>query len=677
MKIYPSDKVRNVAVVAHQGAGKTSLTEAMLYATGAINRLGKVDDGNTVADYFPEEIKRKLTVNTSLVACEWKDHKINLLDVPGFTDFFGEVESALRVADSLLMVVDAVAGAEVSTELIWELADEKGIPIIAYINKMDRENADFYKSMESMQEKLSRHIFPLHLPIGKEASFNGFVDLLDKKAYKYDNGKATEIDIPADMVADVEKYREAMVEVAAEGEDELIMKYLDGEELTLDEIRRGLTLAVASGKGVPILCGSALKNIGADKLLGALIHNTPSPLYKLNEAGLDKKAPGALVFKTMADPFVGKLNFFKVYQGVLKGDSTLYNPNKEVEEKVSQLYTMQGKNQLPVGEVALGDIGVVAKLAQTATGDTLTTKDSGLLFDGIDFSEPTFKVAIAPKSKGDEDKLGNAITRLLEEDPTLRYEKNVETHQTTLTGLGEAHINIVIERLQRKFGVEVMVEDLKIPYRETIRGSVTGIEGKHKKQSGGHGQYGHVIIDMEPCYDQDFIFEEKIFGGSVPKQYIPAVEKGIRESMVEGILAGYPVTNIKVTLTDGSYHDVDSSEMAFKIAANLAFRKACEQAKPVLLEPVMDVEIRVPDQFMGDIMGDMNSRGGRIMGMEKEGKLQLIKAQAPLSEMSRYSIDLKSITQGRGKFTMQFNRYDEVPAQNATKIIAAAKASQE
>ncbi len=676
MKVYPSDKVRNVAIVAHQGAGKTSLTEAMIYATGATSRLGKVDDGNTVADYFPEEIKRKLTVNATLVACEWKDHKINLLDVPGFTDFFGEVEGALRVADSLLMVLDAVAGVEVSTELIWELADTKELPIIAYINKMDRENADYYKAIASMKEKLSRHVIPLHIPIGKEASFKGFVDLLDEVAYQYENGKAKEIAIPADMADDVAALREELVEAAAEGDDELIMKYLDGEALTLDEIRHGLTLAVASAKVVPVLCGSALKNIGADKLLSALIHNTPSPLYQLSEPGLNKKPVAALVYKTMADPFVGKLSFFKVYQGTMKGDTVLYNANKELEEKISQITTAQGKNQLPVPEVALGDIGIVAKLTQAATGDTLTTKDSGVLLEGVEFSEPTYKVAITPKSKGDEDKLGNAMTRLLEEDPTLRYEKNVETHQTTLTGLGEAHINIVIERLQRKFGVEVLTTDLRIPYRETIRGTAVDVEGKHKKQSGGHGQYGHVVITMEPC-EEDFVFEEKIFGGSVPKQYIPAVEKGIRESMVEGILAGYPVSNIKVTLTFGSYHDVDSSEMAFKIAANLAFKKACEQAKPILLEPVMDVEILVPDQFMGDIMGDMNSRGGRIMGMEKQGKLQLIKAQAPLSEMSRYSIDLKSITQGRGKFTMRFSRYDEVPAQNAAKIIAAAKAEKE
>ncbi len=676
MKVYPSQKIRNVAIVAHQGAGKTSLTEGLIFNTGVINRLGKVDEGNTVADYHPEEIKRNITVNTSLVACEWQDHKINILDTPGFTDFFGEVEGSVRVADSLVMVMDAVAGVEVSTELIWDLADEKQVPIIVFINKMDRENADFYKVLDSLPKMLSRHTVAVQLPIGQEAAFSGVVDLITRKAYKYDNGKAVEIAIPENMADDVEHYREVLIEVAAEGEDDITIKYLDGEELTDEEIVTGLKAGIAGGKVVPVLCGSALKNIGVSTLADFLNKYAPSPLNKLDEA-LAKKPTALFVFKTLADAFVGKISLFKVYQGTLKGDTVLFNPNKEIDEKLGQLSTLQGKTSVQVSEINLGDIGIVAKLTQTGTNDTLAAKNLDIKFEPIDFSTPTLRVAIAPKSKGDEDKLGNAIARLLEEDPTLRYEKNVETKQTILTGMGETHINIVMERLQRKFGVEVNTIDLRIPYRETIRGTASHVEGKHKKQSGGHGQFGHVFIDMEPCYDRDFVFEEKIFGGSVPKQYIPAVEKGIRESMVEGILAGYTVSNIKVTLTDGSYHDVDSSEMAFKIAANLAFKKACEQAKPILLEPVMDVEILVPDQFMGDIMGDMNSRRGRIMGMEKFGKVQKIKAQAPLAEMVRYSIDLKSITQGRGKFTMTFSRYEEVPGMIADKVIAAAKAEKE
>lgn len=676
MKVYPSAKIRNIGFVSHQGAGKTSLTEALIYNTGVTNRLGKVDEGNTVADYHPEEIKRKSTVNTSLVACEWKDNKINILDIPGFSDFFGEVAGSMRAADSLVMLFDAVAGTEVSTEIIWELADEQHTPIIAFVNKMDRENADFYKAIDSMKEKLTRLAVPTQLPIGKEAGFCGMVDLISLKAYKYTNGKAQEVPIPADMQADVDKYREMMIEAAAEGDDELTMKYLDGEELTQEEILLGMHEGVAEGKIVPVLCGSAINNIGADKLMDMLIDYAPSPL-KTMDAKLAEAAPAALIFKTMADPYVGKISMFKVMQGKIKGDSIMYNANKQIDEKLAQICTMQGKNNIALPEFAFGDIGMVAKLTQTGTGDTLTTKDSGVILEGIAFPEPTLTIAIAPKSKGDEDKLGSAIARLLDEDPTLRYEKNVETAQTLLTGMGEAHLNITIDRLQRKFGVEVTPIPIKVPYRETIKGTATKIEGKHKKQSGGHGQYGHVVIDIAPDYENDFTFEEKIFGGSVPKQYIPAVEKGMRESLTEGILAGFPVSNIKITLIDGSYHDVDSSEMAFKIAANLAFKKACELAKPVLLEPIMDVEVVVPDQYMGDIMSDMNTKRGRIMGMEKAGKRQIIRAQAPLTEMYRYAIDLKSITQGRGKFSMKFAKYEEVPAANADKIIAAAKAEKE
>lgn len=676
MKVYPSDKIRNIGIVAHQGAGKTSLTEALVYSTGATTRLGKVEDGNTVADYHPEELKRKSTVNTSLVACEWRDHKINILDVPGFSDFFGEVVSTLRVADCLVMVVDAVAGVEVSTEIIWELADEQNIPTIGFINKLDRENADFKKAFDSMQATLTRQIVPIQLPIGKEDGFNGIVDLISQKAYKYDNGKATEIPVPDDMKADIEHYREMMIEAAAEGDDEITMKYLDGEELTDDEIILGLKEGVKNAKVVPVVCGCATKNIGADKLFDILVDYAPSPLAKLDAAAASA-APAALVFKTLADPYVGRISMFKVYSGKIKGDTAMFNANKKVEEKIAQISTMQGKTAIALPEVNLGDIATVSKLANTVTGDTLTTKDSGILLDGIDFPEPTLMMAIVPRTKGDEDKLGNAINRLLEEDPTLRYEKNAETKQTVLTGMGEAHLNIVIGRLASKFGVEVDPVDMKVPYRESIRGSAKMVEGKHKKQSGGHGQYGHVKIDIEYDPENEFSFEEKIFGGAVPKQYIPAVEKGMREAMAEGVLAGFPATNIKITLVDGSYHDVDSSEMAFKIAANLAFKKGCEQAKPILLEPIMDVDILVPDQFMGDIMGDMNTKRGRIMGMEQQGKRQLIHAQAPLAEMYRYAIDLKSITQGRGKFTMKFAKYEEVPANIAEKVIAAAKAEKE
>jgi elongation factor G len=676
MKVYPSRNIRNIGLVSHQGAGKTSLAEAFIFNTGAISRLGKVDEGNTVADYTQEEIKRKSTVNTSLISCEWKDNKINLLDTPGFSDFFAEISATLRVADSLVMLIDAVAGAEVSTGIIWDLADEHNIPIVVFINKMDRENADFEKAFASLQGSLSRHAVAVQMPIGRESAFSGVIDLISMKAYEYDNGKPVEIPIPENMLSQAEAAHETMVEIAAEGEDEITMKYLDGETLTQEEILTGLRCGIEAGKIVPVMCGSATKNIGVASLMILLVNFSPDPLvFRGEEAAA--LPPAALLFKTMTDAYVGKISLFKVMQGKIKGDSLLYNANKEIDEKIGQLITMQGKNSFPLPELNCGDIGAVSKLSQTSTGNTLTTKDSGVIIKGIDFPVPNLTFAISPKSKGDEDKLGNAISRILEEEPTLRYEKSAETKQTLLTGLGEAHLNIVIERLQKKFGVGVNVVELKIPYRETIRGTAQKIEGKHKKQSGGHGQYGHVYIDIAPSPDDDFVFEEKIFGGAVPKQYIPAVEKGIRESMVEGILAGFPVCKIKVVLVDGSYHDVDSSEMAFKLAANIAFKKACEQAKPILLEPCANVNILVPDQYMGDIIGDMNTKRGRILGMEKQGKNQLVKAQAPIAELSRYVIDLKSITQGKGKFTMEFSHYEEAPANVAEKIIAKARAAKE
>jgi len=680
MKVYSSADIRNVGIVGHQGCGKTSLTEALAFNTGITTRQGRVEDGNTVADYHPEELKRKSTVNTSLVAMEWRNKKINLLDAPGFADFYAEVVSTMRVADSLVMVIDANGGVEVTTEIVWEAADDQQIPMFGFINKLDRENADFYKALASMQEKAGefaqvRQVVPIQLPIGKEAGFNGVVDLITLKAYKYDNGKVSEIPIPGDMQTDVDSYREKLIEVAAEGEDDILEKYFEEMTLTDEELVRGLKSGIKKAKVVPVLAGAAVKSVGTDKLFDALVDYAPSPVDVLDVAAANA-APAALVFKTLADQFVGRISMFKVLSGSMKGDCTLYNANKGVDEKVAQLSTLQGKNALPLAEFPLGDIGTVAKLSATVTGDTLTTKDSEIVLDGIDFPEPCLSIAIVPNTKADEDKLGNAINRLLEEDPCLRFEKNAETRQTLITGVGEAHLNIVIDRL-KKFNVEVSTTDVKVPYREAIRGSAKDVEGKHKKQSGGHGQYGHVKINIEPDYENEFTFEEQIFGGSVPKQYIPAVEKGMRESLAEGILAGFPVSNIKITLIDGSYHDVDSSEMAFKIAANLAFKKGCELAKPILLEPVMDVEILVPDQYMGDIMGDMNTRRGRINGMEKDGKRQLIHAQCPLSEMHRYSIDLRSITQGRGKFTMSFSKYEEVPANLAEKVIAAAKAEKE
>jgi len=674
MKVYPTPKIRNIAFIAHGGSGKTTLAEAMLYNTGATTRLGKVDDGNTVSDFLPEEIKRKISISTSLVPCEYRDHKINILDTPGFADFLGEVRAAVKVADNALVVVSAVAGVEVQTEMFWEEAQD--LPKVVFVNRMDRENANFYKTLDDLRDKFSGTIVPLQLPIGAEASFKGVVDLLKMKALIFEpgSGKYKEEEVPADMMADVESFKEQLIEAAAEGNDELLVKYLEGEELTDEEIRSGIADAASKGAVVFVFCGSAVNNIGVLPVMDFIVDCMAAPNTKAGK-DLSTEPLAALVFKTIADPYIGRLNFFKVVQGEVKADSVVYNATKEREEKLGQILVMRGKEQQAVPEAKNGDIVAVAKLAVTTTGDTLTVKSNPVKLEGIVFPEPTLGTAIEPKAKGDEDKLSNSLQRLMEEDPTIRLEKNTETKQTILHTMGESHTDIIVERLQRKFGVEVKTAEMRIPYRETIRAQVQ-VEGKHKKQSGGHGQYGHVWLRMEPS-EEEFEFSEEIFGGVVPKQYVPAVEKGIREAMVEGVVAGYPVTNIKAVLYDGSYHSVDSSEMAFKLAAILAFRKGMEQAKPVLLEPIYNVEVEIPEQFMGDIIGDLNSKRGRVLGMEPRGKNQIVRAQVPLKEMVRYSIDLKSITQGRGKFKMEFDHYEEAPPKVAEEIIEKTKREKE
>lgn len=671
MKVYPTEKVRNLAIVGHGGTGKTSITEAMLYVTGATNRLGKVDEGNTVSDFSPEEAKRKISINTSLVPCEYRDHKINVLDTPGFADFIGDVYGALRVADSVVFAVSATAGVEVMTEIIWEQCED--MPKLVLVNRMDKENADYHKCVDELKEMFSENIVPVQLPIGAEANFKGIVDLLRMKALIFDQktGKYTEESIPADMMDDAELYRSQLMEAAAEGDDDLLNKYLEGEELTSEEIIAGFKGAIRQGSAVGVFCSAATQLIGISSFMDFLVDCAPNP----NEAAgkdLAKEPFSALVFKTIADPYVGKLSLFKVMGGTFKVD-VLYNANKEKEEKVGQVLILRGKEQQNVTEITAGDIGAVAKLVVTSTGDTLSTKANPVILEGINFPAALYSQAIEPKSKGDEDKLGNALTRLREEDPTISVEKTTDTKQTVLRTMGETHADIIVDRLKTKFGVEVAIKEMKIPYRETIRQTVQ-VEGKHKKQSGGHGQYGHVWMRFEPNPEGEFEFGEEIFGGSVPKNYVPAVEKGIRESMVEGVLAGYPVTNIKAIIYDGSFHPVDSSEMAFKIAANLAFKKGMEMAKPVLLEPVMSVEVVVPEQFMGDIIGDFNTKRGRVAGMESAGKgRQKIKASVPLAEMMKYAIDLKSITQGRGYYTMEFSSYEEVPGNVAEKIIEKAR----
>ncbi|MGI6604231.1 MAG: elongation factor G [bacterium] len=685
MKDYATDKIRNVALISHGSAGKTSLAEALLYTSGGSDRLGRVDEGNTVADYDPDEIKRKITINAALLPCEWTGHKVNLLDTPGYADFIGDVIGALSVADAALVLACAASGVEINTHRVWRMAEEKGLPRLVFVNKLDRENANFTRTLEQIQSELSPRAIALQLPIGQEANFRGIVDLVNMKAFYFEGTKLKETSIPEDLLSMAEEHREKLIEAAAETDDELTMKYLDGEELSQDEIVQGLRRGTLEGKLFPVLCGAAYQNKGSQLLLDAIVHYLPSPLDRPavpamengEEIFIEADPNGSLVaqaFKTVADPFVGKLTYFRVFRGNFTSDSTVYNTSKEKAERVGQVFIPRGKVQNPVNAVGTGDIGAVAKLQETATGDTLCNeKDRGLTLPALKFPAPSYSVAIAAKSKGDEDKLSTGLARLMEEDPTITVRKEVETRELICSGMGDVHIDVTMERLRRKFGVEVITSTPSVPYRETLRKPVK-IEGKHKKQTGGHGQYGHVWLEMEPLPEgTGFQFEEKIFGGAVPKQYIPAVEKGVREAMQEGILGGYPVVDVKVTLVDGSYHPVDSSEMAFKIAASMAFKKGAEQAGAVLLEPIMNLEVTVPDTYMGDVIGDLNSKRGRILGLEPTGGLQVVKAQVPAAELSKYAIDLRSLTQGRGSFVMTFDHYEEVPGRIAEEVVAQAR----
>lgn len=692
MEKYPSEAIRNLALVSHGGAGKTSLAEALLFTSGAVNRLGNIESGTTTTDYDPDEIKRQVTINVGLAPLEWDGVKVNLLDTPGYFDFIGDLLGALRVADCAAVVVCAVSGVEVGTEKVWRYADDFKLPRFVLMNKMDRENADFGGTLAQLQQHFGIKVVPVQLPIGKEEDFKGVVDLVEGKAYFFSQeGRVVEEqEIPEELREESERMREKLIEAAAETEDELLLKYLEGEALEPEEIRRALRRGISELRIIPVLCGAATRNYGSGPLLDFIKNFLPSPLDRGEVEGIvpsdgeetaRKTSPeepfAALVYKTLADPYVGRINYFRLYSGIMNPDSQVYNVNKEKNERVGQLFTMRGKNQIPMEEVVAGDIAAVAKLQQTATGDTLCDRANPFQFKPMVFPEPVISFAVEPKTKGDEEKVSSGLSRFLEEDPTFRLERRAETRQTVISGLGELHLEIIVSRLAQKFGVDVDLSTPRVPYKETIRGQVK-IEGKHKKQTGGRGQYGHVYLELEPLSaGEGLLFEDKIFGGVVPKQYVPAVEKGIREAMEEGVLAGYPVVDVRVRLVDGSYHTVDSSEMAFKIASGMAFRKGMELAQPVLLEPVMSVEIVVPDTFMGDIMGDLNSRRGRIQGVESAGDLQLIRAQAPMAEMFRYSIDLRSMTQGRGSFKMAFAHYEEVPHQFAEQVITAAKAEKE
>lgn len=690
MKEYSIENLRNVALIAHSGAGKTSLGDAMLFISGGNTRLGKVDEGTSVLDFDSEEIRRKTTISTSVAPVEWKGTKINLLDTPGYFDFVGDVLSALRVVEGAVVVVDATGGVQVGTEIVWDYARQRNLSCIIAINKLDRENTDFWKTLEEVNRAFGGHVVPLYIPLGKEASFRGVVDVIGGKALvTQGEGKIAEQDIPQDLKDAVESTKEKLIETACDGDDQLMEKYIEGQELTPEEIVRGIKLAVLKRKAFPAIPASVAKTIGVHAIMDAIVAYVPSPADVKAPVG---KAPGseeeksfeaapgapfsALVWKTTADPFVGKLSLFRVYSGKFVSNTTCFNATKGRSERVGQLYSIKGKSQEPVPEVSAGDIGAVAKLQETTTGDTLCLESSPIVYEPIAFPNPVYSVAVRPKTKGDEDKISAGLQRLVEEDPTIRVERNTETGETILSGLGEVHVDVTTTKLRDKFHVDVELSLPKVPYRETIKGTAKA-EGKHKKQTGGRGQYGHVFIEFEPAPDKDFEFVDKIFGGAVPRQYIPAVEKGLREALNEGVLAGYPVTNLRAILYDGSYHPVDSSELAFKIAAALAFKKGCSEANPVLLEPIMRVEVMVPEQFMGDIMGDFNKRRGRILGVEAKGPFQIIKAMVPMAEMLKYAIDLRSMTQGRGVFKMEFDRYEEVPPQVAEGIIEAARKEKE
>ncbi len=690
MKNYKSDMIRNIGLIGHSGSGKTSLAEAMLYNSGSTDRLGKIDEGNTICDYDPEEIKRRISISNAIAPCEWKDNKINIIDTPGYFDFVGEVKSALRVVENAVIAVCAVSGVEVGTEQVFKYAEDANLPRIFFINKMDRENANFNKVLNQIREFFGPKAVPLQLPIGSEANFNGIVDIVSEKAYSFADKNLKECAIPEDLRDTMAKYRSALLEAVAETDDDILMKYLEGEELTDTEIEKGLRKGIISGDIFPILCGSSLTNKGISLLLDVICNYAASPQDRPDEIGVK---PGtdeetirkcsadepfsALVFKTMADPYVGKLTLFKVFSGSVKSDTSVYNVTQNQTEKFGQIYALKGKKQENITEVVAGDIAAVAKLQYTTTNDTLADKENPILLKPIDFSKPVLTLAAQPKSSGDEDKISSGLARLMEEDKTFEVSKDPETSQLLVSGMGEIHLEVLAAKLANKFGSEIVLELPKIPYRETIRETVK-VEGKHKKQSGGRGQYGHVWLELQPTdLNEEFQFEDKIFGGAVPKQYVPAVEKGIREALKEGVLAGYPMIGIKAVLYDGSFHPVDSSEMAFKIAGSMAFKKGALQAKPVLLEPIMDLTVVVPENYMGDIIGDLNKRRGRVLGMDQKDGMQHIKAQVPMSEILRYATDLRSLTQGRGSFVSIFSHYEEVPAMIAEKIIAETKNNKE
>ena len=684
MKDYKTNKLRNLALVGHSGAGKTSLTESLLYFTNAINRVGKVADGNTVSDYEKQEIKRKISIQTSIIPVEYKDYKVNFIDAPGFFDFEGEVLNALRASESALFVIDGENGIEVGTEKYWKYTENISLPRIIFVNKLDKENAKFNQVVSDLHIDFSKKIIPLTLTLGEGENFEGLIDVIDKKAFKYVDGKVEEVEIPEIRVEEVNAVYEEIQEVVAESDDELMDKYFSGESFTEEEFKEGFRKAIINGNAVPLVAGSLEKNIGLDLLMDVITKYMPSPDHKAANIGfrvtddyeefeVSEDSPfSAVVFKTIADPFLGKISIFKVLSGAIKKDQNFYDISKDKELKASNIFYLRGKDQYKTEKIVAGDIGAFSKQDILQTGDSLCTKESPIEYKKIKYPRPVLYYAIEAESKNDEDKISAALKKLSEEDPTFEDRRDAETHQEVLAGLGNVQLEVLMDKLKENYSVNTKIVDLKIPYRETIKGK-SDVQGKHKKQSGGAGQYGDVFIRFEPC-DEEFVFDEEVFGGAVPKNYFPAVEKGLRDSMDEGPLAGYKVVGIKATLYDGSYHPVDSNEQAFKSAARLAFKKGIVEAKPILLEPIMKLEIKVDEKYMGDVMGDMNKRRGKILGMEpQEDGSQIISALAPESEVLKYSIDLRSMTQARGSFSMEFDKYEEVPKEITEKIIEENK----
>ena len=684
MQQYGLENIRNLVLLSHSGAGKTSASEAMLFTAGAITRLGKVEDGTTTSDYDPDEAKRQISINLSMLPCQWKGIKLNLIDTPGYSDFVGEVKAAMRVSEGAIIMVCAASGVEVGTEQVWSYCEQAELPRLIFINKMDRENADFYKTLEQLQSRFGSRCLPVQLPIGVQDSFQGIVDLLTMKSYI--GSQAKEAELSSSLQTKAAPFREKLIEAVAEIDDRLIEKYLEGEQLSLEELGDGLRRAVVTGRIVPVLAGSAIQNVGLTSLLDAICNYLPSP--KEREVSIvgdsakqaeriepNQDAPlAALVFKTSADPYVGKLTYFRVYNGAISSNAQVWNANRNGAERIGQLFILRGKTQEPVSQLRAGDMGAVAKLGATSTGDTLCSQAQPMKIAPVLFPGPAFSLAVHPKTKADLDKLGAALSRLSEEDPTLEVRRETDTNETILSGIGESHLEVAADKMRRKFGVGVRLETPKVPYKETITAPAKA-EYKHKKQTGGHGQYGHVFLELEPLSrGSGREFADKVVGGRIPKNYIPSVEKGVNEAIQEGVLARYPVIDIKTRVYDGSFHPVDSSDICFKIAGAGALKKGLSQGQPILLEPIMNIEVTIPEEFTGDIIGDLNTKRARVQGMNPGGGVNIIEAQVPLAEILRYAIDLKSITQGRGSYKAEFSHYEEVPAHIAQKIIAARQA---